>query len=153
MSPCIAPPLLSVEEDVVRPNNCPCQQISVFRICWVLPVHREDSEWKLTSAINCNWCHLQACAPSQLPLQARLDMNMARLHELDSERLGAYGWVGGLVVMVELRHRVLLLRETLNLPPCDPLADLDKVPSLPDPTRYLKHSDLSFAFYWETELL
>lgn len=75
----------------------------------------------------CSRCHLQACAPSQLPLQTRLDMNMARLHELDSERLGAYGWVGGLVVMVELRHRVLLLRETLNLPPCDPVADLDKV--------------------------
>eukprot|EP00249_Psilotum_nudum_P001753 c14414_g1_i1 orf=1010-3172(+) len=52
---------------------------------------------------------------------------MARLHDLDSARLGGYGWIGGLVVLVELRHRVVALRELLNLPPCNGLADIDEV--------------------------
>eukprot|EP00250_Pteridium_aquilinum_P021412 c25114_g5_i1 orf=700-3336(-) len=70
---------------------------------------------------------LQVLAPKELPLQARLNMNMARLQDLDNARLGGYGWVGGLVVLVELRHRVAVLREMLKLPPCDTFADLDEV--------------------------
>lgn len=66
-------------------------------------------------------------APKELPLQTRLNMNMARLQDLDNARLGGYGWVGGLVVLVELRHRVAVLREMLRLPPCDTFADLDEV--------------------------
>lgn len=74
--------------------------------------------------------NLQAVAPRDLPLQVRLNSNMARLHELDSARVGGYGWVGGLVVMVELRRRLIALRETLKLPPCDTSADLDEVINL-----------------------
>lgn len=69
----------------------------------------------------------QVLAPKELPLQVRLSMNMARLQNLDNARLGGYGWVGGLVVLVELRHRVAALREMLRLPPFDSLADLDEV--------------------------
>lgn len=70
---------------------------------------------------------LQVIAPKDMPLQARFNMNMSRLQDLDNARLGGYGWVGGLVVLVELRHRVAVLREMLKLPPCDTFADLDEV--------------------------
>ncbi|KAI5066848.1 hypothetical protein GOP47_0017376 [Adiantum capillus-veneris] len=70
---------------------------------------------------------LQVIAPKDMPLQARLNLNMSRLQDLDNARLGGYGWVGGLVVLVELRHRVAVLREMLKLPPCDTFADLDEV--------------------------
>ncbi|MCO5574933.1 hypothetical protein L7F22_028728 [Adiantum nelumboides] len=70
---------------------------------------------------------LQVIAPKDMPLQTRLNLNMSRLQDLDNARLGGYGWVGGLVVLVELRHRVAVLREMLKLPPCDTFADLDEV--------------------------
>jgi hypothetical protein len=55
-------------------------------------------------------------------------MNTTRLQEIESARqLGSYGWVGGLVVLVELRHRVASLREMLKLPPIEGFADLEEV--------------------------
>eukprot|EP00899_Mesostigma_viride_P021569 jgi/Mesvir1/29413/Mv22999-RA.1 len=55
-------------------------------------------------------------ADSSLPLKQRLQFNISRLHELDSLRMSGYGWVGGLVVLVELRRRVAALKEKLRMP-------------------------------------
>ena len=73
--------------------------------------------------------YVQVIASSDLPLQIRLSMNTTRLQEIENaQQLGGYGWVGGLVVLVELRHRVASLREMLKLPPpCEGFTDLEEV--------------------------
>ena len=73
--------------------------------------------------------YAQVIASRDLPLQIRLSMNTTRLQEIENaQQLGGYGWVGGLVVLVELRHRVASLREMLKLPPpCEGFADLEEV--------------------------
>lgn len=77
-----------------------------------------------------------AIAPKALPLQERLAHNLSRLQELDSNRIGGYGWVGGLVVMAELRKRILTLRNTLKLPARDDNPSLEEAgrgPHTPPP--------------------
>lgn len=65
-------------------------------------------------------------ASRELPLQSRLDINMTQLEAVESSRFDEYGRVGGIPVLVKLRHRIAALREMLKLPPCDS-ADLDEV--------------------------
>jgi len=90
-----------------------------------LEVSIAESEKRLKERLGTD--ALQAIAPRELPLQTRLSMNMSQLQNLDSERVGGYGWVGGLLVVAELRKRVFSLREALELPPCNASADLDEL--------------------------
>eukprot|EP01018_Ginkgo_biloba_P022435 Gb_27159 [translate_table: standard] len=90
-----------------------------------LEVSIAENEKRLKERLGNN--ALQAIASRELPLQTRLSMNTSQLHDLDSERVGCYGWVGGFLVMVELRKRVLSLRGALDLPPCNASADLDEL--------------------------
>ncbi|GAQ86624.1 hypothetical protein KFL_003000170 [Klebsormidium nitens] len=55
-------------------------------------------------------------APKELPLQTRLDANLSRLHELENLRGDGFGWMGGLVILMELRRRMSALRTTIRVP-------------------------------------
>eukprot|EP00249_Psilotum_nudum_P008774 c21500_g1_i2 orf=419-3229(+) len=69
----------------------------------------------------------QESALEDLHLQISSATSIGHSQDLDSTRFCGYGWIGGLVVILELRHRVAALRKMLELPPCNSTANFDEL--------------------------